>query len=66
MQNEAQGEAILRALGPLENYAWLIDLISPKHFTVTAEVTGKTSVDAWATALHTVQARPPPFCCSRP
>nr|WP_181375167.1 hypothetical protein [Pectobacterium carotovorum]ALG88700.1 Condensation domain protein [Pectobacterium carotovorum] len=59
MQNETQGEAILRVLGQLENYAWLIDLISPKHFTVTTEVTGKTSVDAWATALHTVQVRPP-------
>lgn len=59
MNNETQSESFLRTLGPLESYAWLIDPISPKHFTVTAEVTGKTSVAAWAAALHAVQARHP-------
>ncbi|MGX5089093.1 condensation domain-containing protein [Enterobacter sp. UPMP2052] len=59
MNTETKSESFLRALGPLESYAWLIDPICPKHFTVTAEVAGATSVDVWATALHTVQARHP-------
>lgn len=59
MNTETQSESFLRALGPLESYAWLIDPISPKHFTITAEVTGTTSVDAWAAALHAVQSRHP-------
>ncbi|WP_336219516.1 condensation domain-containing protein [Citrobacter amalonaticus] len=59
MSKETAGESFLRALGPLETYAWLIDPISPKHFTVTAEVVGATSVDAWAAAFHAVQARHP-------
>ncbi|WP_447880964.1 hypothetical protein [Serratia fonticola] len=59
MQNETQDEVILRALGQLENYAWLIDPITQKYFTVTAEVTGKNSVNSWATALHAAQEKRP-------
>lgn len=59
MNTDTQSESFLRALGPLERYAWLIDPISPKHFTVTAEVTGTMSVDAWVAALHAVQLRHP-------
>ncbi|MRS91463.1 chromosome condensation protein [Enterobacteriaceae bacterium RIT714] len=59
MNTDTQSGSFLRALGPLESYAWLIDPISPKHFTITAEVTGSTSVDAWAAALHAVQSRHP-------
>ncbi|MFP2238220.1 condensation domain-containing protein [Pseudescherichia vulneris] len=59
MNTQTQSESFLRELGPLESYAWLIDPISPKHFTITAEVTGTTSVEAWAAALHAVQSRHP-------
>lgn len=49
----------LRPLGALENYAWQVDTTSPKHFSITAEVSGKTSVEEWANALKKVQARHP-------
>jgi hypothetical protein len=49
----------LRQLGSLERYAWLSDQNSPKHFSVTAEVRGHTTVAAWRSALDAVQARHP-------
>lgn len=50
---------MLRNLGAIERYAWLIDPVSPKHFTLTAEVTGSTEIDTWRTALQMVQSRHP-------
>ncbi|MDC6118107.1 condensation domain-containing protein [Serratia rubidaea] len=49
----------LRNLGATERYAWLIDPVSPKHFTLAAEVTGSTTIDRWGEALKAVQDRHP-------
>ncbi|WP_455428011.1 condensation domain-containing protein [Dryocola sp. LX212] len=59
MKTATESEVFLRALGPLESYAWLIDPVSPKHFTVTAEIAGNTTIDAWTAALYAVQSRHP-------
>ena len=59
MKTETESEVFLRTLGPLESYAWLIDPVNPKHFTVTAEIAGNTTLDAWTVALHAVQLRQP-------
>lgn len=49
----------LRPLSPLEHYAWLSDQNSPKHFSITAEVRGHTTVTSWRSALDAVQLRHP-------
>lgn len=59
MINTDQSKSVLRALGALESYAWQIDTTSPKHFTVTAEVSGRTKPTDWQVALKKVQLRHP-------
>lgn len=46
-----------RPLGSLEQLLWLFDQHYPTHFTVTAEVSGNTSVDDWRKALDRLQER---------
>jgi hypothetical protein len=50
---------VLRPLGSLERYAWLSDQNSPKHFSITAEISGHTTVASWRSALDAVQLRHP-------
>jgi hypothetical protein len=50
---------VLRPLGSLERYAWLSDQNSPKHFSITAEVRGHTTLATWRSALDAVQVRHP-------
>ncbi|MBP2171114.1 NRPS condensation-like uncharacterized protein [Erwinia toletana] len=59
MENISHKESTLRALGALENYAWQSDTTSPKHFTMSAEVGGSTTLDEWSAALKKVQSRHP-------
>lgn len=59
MEIKSQQELTFRALGALENYAWQIDTTSPKHFTITAELSGNSTVAEWSSALKKVQARHP-------
>lgn len=59
MEIKSQQELTFRALGALENYAWQIDATSPKHFTITAEVSGNSTVEEWYAALRKLQSRHP-------
>ncbi|WP_058910061.1 condensation domain-containing protein [Entomohabitans teleogrylli] len=59
MNANSQQNSVLRLLGPLERYAWLIDPISPKHFTITAEVSGPTTIETWEAAFKAIQSRHP-------
>lgn len=59
MKNELQKEVVFRELGALESYAWQIDNASPKHFTITAEVSGNSTIAEWSSALKKVQSRHP-------
>ena len=52
----------LRPLGALEQYTWKIDTFGPKHFTVSAEVTGRTTLDEWLRAINKLQKRHPLIC----
>ncbi|HCQ3777487.1 TPA: hypothetical protein OKD72_004120 [Escherichia coli] len=49
----------LRPLGALEQYAWKIDTFGPKHFTVSAEVTRRTTLDEWLREINKLQKRHP-------
>ncbi|WP_455813075.1 hypothetical protein [Pseudomonas graminis] len=59
MDIKSQTELTFRALGALESYAWQIDTTSPKHFTVTAEISGMTTIADWQAALKKAQLRHP-------
>ena len=59
MEIKSQQELTFRALGALENYAWQIDTTSPKHFTITAEISGDSTIAEWSSALKKVQSRHP-------
>jgi len=47
----------LRTLGVFEEYFWLLQQRVPRTTVVAAEVEGRTTVEQWAAALATVQAR---------
>lgn len=51
--------SLLRPLGAVEEFLWLFDHSSPKHFCVIGEVTGATTVADWRIALDALQARHP-------
>jgi NRPS condensation-like uncharacterized protein len=51
--------ASLRALGPIERYAWLVDQHRPFHFSMAMEVFGTTTPEQWRRALNRVQKRHP-------
>jgi hypothetical protein len=55
------GAAIVRPLGALEEFLWLLDQFRPGHFVMAAEVSGVTTVSDWCRALDFVQARHPLF-----
>jgi hypothetical protein len=55
---------IVRPLGAVEEFLWLFDHSSPKHFCLIAEVTGRTIVSEWRTALDALQERHPMLSAS--
>src|ERR1035441_9112159 len=55
---------IVRPLGALEEFLWLFDHSSPKHFCLIAEVTGRTTVSEWRAALDVLQERHPMLSAS--
>ena len=50
---------IIRPLGAIEEFLWLFDHSSPKHFCLIAEVAGETTVSDWRIALDRLQERHP-------
>jgi hypothetical protein len=53
------GANMIRPLGALEEFLWLIDQTRPAHFVIAAEVSGSTTLSDWCRALDSVQARHP-------
>jgi hypothetical protein len=51
--------SFLRPLGASEQYFWLSDQNSPKHFVIAAEIAGDAPVEAWISAVAAVQVRHP-------
>jgi Condensation domain len=49
----------LRPLGPSEQYFWLSNQNSAKHFVIAAEIVGDATVEAWISAVAAVQSRHP-------
>jgi hypothetical protein len=49
----------LRPLGPSEQYFWLSNQNSAKHFVIAAEVVGDATVEAWVSAVAAAQLRHP-------
>jgi hypothetical protein len=49
----------LRPLGPSEQYFWLSNQNSAKHFVIAAEITGDATVEAWVSAVTAAQPRHP-------
>ncbi|TCL73022.1 condensation domain-containing protein [Rhizobium sp. BK251] len=49
----------LRPLGAVEQYFWLSDQNSPKHFAMTLQVSGETTIDCWREAMDAVRVRHP-------
>jgi hypothetical protein len=47
----------LRPLGPSEQYFWLSNQNSAKHFVIAAEITGDATVEAWVSAGAATQLR---------
>jgi condensation domain-containing protein len=56
-----ESASVLRPLGSLEEFFWLIDQDIPTHFVVAAEIEGRTTVAGWREALDLVQRRHPFF-----
>jgi hypothetical protein len=49
----------LRQLSPFEKFLWLLDYRRPLHFSVSAQVEGRTTVEEWRAALKALQQRHP-------
>jgi Condensation domain len=49
----------LRPLGPGEQYFWLSNQNSAKHFVIAAEILGDAPVEAWISAVAAAQRRHP-------
>jgi hypothetical protein len=49
----------LRALGASEQYFWLSNQNSAKHFVIVAEIVGDATVEAWVSAVAAAQLRHP-------
>src|SRR5260370_5677763 len=45
----------LRPLGPSEQYFWLSDQNSAKHFVIAAEIGGDATGEAWVSAVAAAQ-----------
>jgi NRPS condensation-like uncharacterized protein len=52
---------LVRSLGALEEFIWLLDQSRPAHFVMAAEVSGTTTLSDWCRALDFVQVRHPLF-----
>jgi len=50
---------LLRPLGPSEQYFWLSNQNSAKHFVIAAEIIGVTKIEAWVSAVAAAQLRHP-------
>jgi hypothetical protein len=55
----AKPSDIVRPLGAVEEFLWLFDHSSPKHFCLIAEVTGHTTASDWRVGLDALQERHP-------
>ena len=55
----------LRPLGPFEQYFWLSNQNSAKHFVIAAEIVGDATVEAWVSAIAAAQLRHPLLSRSR-
>ena len=53
------GAYLVRPLGALEEFIWLLNQSCPAHFVMSAEVSGSTTLSDWCRALDCVQARHP-------
>jgi hypothetical protein len=51
--------SFLRPLGPSEQYFWLSNQNSAKHFVVAAEIIGDATAEAWVSAIAAAQLRHP-------
>jgi len=49
----------LRPLGPFEQYFWLSNQNSAKHFVIAGEIVGEATVEAWVSAIAAAQLRHP-------
>jgi NRPS condensation-like uncharacterized protein len=54
-----RGDYLVRPLGALEEFLWLLDQSRPAHFVMAAQVRGSTTLSDWCRALDCVQARHP-------
>jgi hypothetical protein len=54
-----QSVDVVRPLGAVEEFFWLFDHSSPKHFCLIAEIDGRTTVSDWRVALDALQQRHP-------
>ncbi|MBV9878252.1 MAG: hypothetical protein JO025_26210, partial [Verrucomicrobia bacterium] len=54
-----RGADLVRPLGALEEFLWLLDQSRPAHFVMAAQVRGSTTLSDWCRALDSVQARHP-------
>ena len=52
-----RGNNLVRPLGALEEFLWLLDQSRPVHFVMAAQVRGSTTLSDWCRALDCVQAR---------
>jgi hypothetical protein len=50
---------LLRPLGPSEQYFWLSNQNSAKHFVIAAEIVGDATVEGWVSAVAAAQLRHP-------
>jgi Condensation domain len=51
--------SFLRPLGPSEQYFWLSNQNSAKHFVIAAEIIGDATAEAWGSAIAAAQLRHP-------
>ncbi len=59
MSSDVSMHSKLRYLSPFERMLWLLDLTTPMHFCVAAQIDGRASIDQWKRALLAVQRRHP-------
>lgn len=50
---------VIRPLGTMERFLWLLDQSHPIHFSIAAEIEGPTTLASWRSALDAVQRRHP-------
>lgn len=50
---------VIRPLGTMERFLWLLDQSHAMHFSIAAEIQGATTLTSWRSALDMVQRRHP-------